>query len=208
MISFVYRFCETNVNNDDPELNGYVVKVPYTTNQKYRKLQNVDDIFNSIIRYRDRYVGVIPYVMLQAYLHDSVEYKVVCFDGKALYEANIGNCCIASKTKKTFATKIERFEFAEKVLEAMKLVCPFTQLSSLVRVDIFYCKYLNMMVVNELESLEARIDATGKDFNKEMFARQLLSIYHANKMLDCLSRQTHLPLEMFEYPKWPFDSYN
>ena len=100
----VCRFCEANVNSPNPEFNGYIVKVPYTTNQKYKKLQNVDDIINKIISYRDKYVGVIPYVMLQAYLHDTVEFKIVCFDCKALYEADIANCSRPTKQKNRSAS--------------------------------------------------------------------------------------------------------
>ena len=62
------------------------------------------------------------------------------------------------------------------------------------------------MVVNELESLEASIYA--RDHNQEMFVRQLISIYHANRMLDYLSEHTHQKFKMFEYPEWPFGSKN
>ena len=146
--------------------------------------------------------------MLQAYLHDTVEFKIVCFDCKALYEADIANCSRPTKQKQSFGPKIERFAFAESVLAAMKLVCPFTELSSVVRVDIFFCRYLNKMVVNELESLEARIDSKPGEYDKEMFVRQLISIFHANRMLDYLSAHTHQKLKLFEYPEWPFDSKN
>ena len=105
MMVTVYRFCEANVSSPDPKCNGYIVKVPYTTNQKYKKLQNVDDIVRQIIRYRDKYIGVIPYVMLQAYLHDTVEFKIVCFDCKALYEADIANSSKATHEKKAFLVR-------------------------------------------------------------------------------------------------------
>ena len=182
------------------EFNGFVVKVPYTTNQKYRRLKTVEDIVRTVLGHRDQYLDVIPYVMLQAYLHNTVEYKVVCFNGKAMYEASIDQCNRARGRKKSFSTKQKRFEFAEEVLQKLKTVCPSLELSSVVRVDIFWCDYLNKMVVNEFESLEARCDATDRECVKEIVLQRHLCIYHANKLLEYLGKHTNQNLELLEYP--------
>lgn len=141
--------------------------------------------------------------MLQPYLHDTVEYKVVCFNGKAMYEAQIANSSRVSLSKKTFSNPKTRFEFAESVLRKLKERCNFAELSSLVRVDIFWCSSLNKIVVNELETLEARFDASNKDTNKQIFIQSLLAVYHANTLLTDIGRLINQQLELIEYPKWP-----
>ena len=197
MFDFCYRFCMHNLNTNDPSQVGFVIKIPYTTNQKYRKTNSIEDILRKIIRLRDKFYETIPYVMLQPYLHDTVEYKVVCFNGKALYEAQIAN------TKKTFSNPKARFEFAESVLRKLKERCNFAELSSLVRVDIFWCSSLNKIVVNEFETLEARFDARNKEANKQILLQSLLSVYHANTLLTDIGRLINQQLELIEYPAWP-----
>ena len=76
-------------------------------------------------------------------------------------------------------------------------------MSSLVRVDIFQCNYLNKMVVNELETLEARVDASQREVNKEIFLQRYLSIYHANQLISSLGSLTNQNLQPLEYPVWP-----
>lgn len=204
MYSHCYRFCGDNRNTMEPEYAGFVLKKPYTTNQKYGRLKSIEDIVCRLNSLRDKFVGVIPYVMLQAYLHNTVEYKVVCFNGKALYEASIDNCSRVGGTKKGFASKEERFIFAESVISKLKTVCPSAELSSLVRVDIFWCDYLHKMVLNEFESLEARIDANANDLNKQFFLERLLSIYHANRLISFIGKHINQELESIEYPIWPW----
>lgn len=203
LLPIVYRFCLNNNNSLDSKFNGFVVKVPYTTNQKYRRLKTEVEIIKAVDEYRKDYLGVIPYVMLQAYLYNSVEVKVVCFNGKAMYEASIDNCNRARGVKKSFCTKQKRFEFAETVLEKMKAVCPSFELSALVRVDILWCDYLQMMVVNEFESLEARFDAADRESDKELILQRFLCIYHANRLLGYLGKHLNQNLELLEYPPWP-----
>lgn len=188
-----------------PTENGYLLKLPYTTNQKYSKLTTVESIRMKITELRDDFVGTIPYVMLQVYLHDTVEYKVVCFNGKALYETHVSYCDKVSGLKKSFSTKQGRFEFAESIIQKMIANCAYAEMSRLVRVDIFQCNYLNKMVVNELETLEARIDANNREANKEIFVQRCLSIHHANRLLGFLGSLTNQNLQPLEYPTWPKD---
>lgn len=182
---------------------GYAVKVPFTTNQKYRKLKTIDDVLARIVRLRDKYIGNIPYVMVQVYLHNTVECKVVCFNGKALYETSIDGCDRSSGAKTTFLSKTDRFKFAETIIEKMRTSCAFAELSSLVRVDVFWCDYLNKMVVNELESLEARFVAGNRDSVKESYVKSFIKIHHANRLLGFIEKRTNQSFERFTYPDWP-----
>lgn len=142
--------------------------------------------------------------MLQAYLHDTVEFKVVCFHGKPLYEASIDNSERVRGQKKSWnLTKQERFAFVESVISKVKQRCPFLEVSSLLRVDLFWCRYLNKLVVNEIESLEARFDANGHGTEKEMYLRRTLDIYHGNRLLYFIGLHINQKLETIAYPEWP-----
>ena len=61
MFDFCYRFCMHNLNTNDPSQVGFVIKIPYTTNQKYRKTNSIEDILRKIIRLRDKFYETIPY---------------------------------------------------------------------------------------------------------------------------------------------------
>lgn len=166
----------------------------------------MEEVLAAVEAYRDMFIGVLPYVMLQPFLLNNLEHKVVCFNGKALYEANIDNSNKPGGRKQTFPngiTKVDRFRLAEEVIRTLRVKCPFAELSSLVRVDIFYCDYLNKMVVNELESLEAAVYAHCREHDRQMFLADMLSIYHANIIIRDVGKLLNQTLEYIEYIPWP-----
>ena len=146
---------------------GWIVKMPYTTNQQYKHSYNLSQILDKIMSIREKYFDSLPYIFLQAVMANKMEYKVICFNGQPLYEAKIGICSRAGSSRQSFSSRESRMEYAAHVLNKFNTRCPEGLTSGLTRVDIFWCAYLGKMVVNELESLEARYDAGSQDVNKD-----------------------------------------
>jgi hypothetical protein len=126
--------------------------VPYTTNSKYKRCNTVDDVINKTLSLRRKYVGAIPYVFVQACLCNNLEYKIVCFNGEALYHASIGTCSKGNATRRAYSDFETIHMFAEHAINRLKTVCQDCIVDGLVRVDIFWCSYLDRLVVNEFES--------------------------------------------------------
>jgi hypothetical protein len=140
---------------------GVLVKFPFTTNQHYITCKSPEACMSRLKSESRRFYGAIPYCMVQPTLSNRMEYKVVCFNGNALYVASVGNSRKVSFNRRVFMEGAPtnknalRFAFAENAIRELAIRCPRAILSGLVRVDIMFCSHLNRAVVNEFESLEA-----------------------------------------------------
>lgn len=70
---YMNRFCDTYQPNKD---NGFIVKLPFTTNQQYNVKSTVEKVYDQINYVQSKWKNVIPYVMIQPYLTNKKEYKV------------------------------------------------------------------------------------------------------------------------------------
>lgn len=130
------------------------MKAPYTTNSHYiRYPKTIDKVIDCIIVANKDLFGRIPYVMLQACMQNRQEYKVVLFNQQSLFVAQNAR---RARPSKAFSKRphYKLLEFAETVVQDLKVKCPDFLFDGLVRVDIFQNQNGDM-VVNELESLEA-----------------------------------------------------
>jgi hypothetical protein len=131
---------------------GWVLKAPFTTNCQFiRFCKDKVAIANVIGLATEKYLYILPYVMLQACMKNRKEYKVVVINQKALYLANHHRKVGTSYSKYPHTALLN---FAENAVASLKLNCPSTITDGLVRVDIFKNAY-DKLVVNEFESLEA-----------------------------------------------------
>lgn len=149
-------------------------------------------------RLKHLWEGVIPYVFLQAYLSNRMQYHIVCLNGVALYEAKINKS--KGKNPKVFLDAKGRAALAEKVIITLKASRPESLLDYLVRVDLMECKYLNKVIVNELESLEAGHYANYYDNYIYEQLHTYLGYYYANKILLCLRKCLNTDIPLFTYP--------
>lgn len=188
------RFCVDNVE----DVNGkWIVKIPYTTNQKYKSRSNLKDVIDEFKRLRNKWNGVLPYVFIQAYLKNRMEYNVVCLNGVALYEASINKS--AHVTSK-FSEPRARRDFAETVIKTLTSKRPESLVSGLIRVDIMWCEYLNKMIVIELESLEAGHWANATETRIENQLHNYLGHYHANNIILCIRKLLNCNISLLPYP--------
>ena len=134
-----------------------------------------------------QYEGVIPYVFIQAYLSNKKEYKIVCINGVPLYELTPK----IHKNSKSFSDVESRKYFAQLMIEKLKEQRPEALISGLVRVDIMWCSYLNRMIVNEFESLEAMHDPKNSDVNNGLYGNlynYLCTHYYGNMLVDFVNK--------------------
>jgi hypothetical protein len=167
------------VNTED---NGWIVKLPYTTNGRPWCCDGVQDIIDAISSYSTRVFSGeiidIPYAMIQAKMANNYEAKVVCFNMTPMY---------ISKRKRGYGQSIAKgkigthalLAFAGEALNLLHERCPAALLDGLVRVDIFRtCQARgSRFVVNEFESLEADYSGSG---NNEAAMDSCLTEYWTN----------------------------
>lgn len=178
----------------------WVWKKPYTTHTKYFSITTFEDVIAEFKKLKEKWQYMIPYIFLQAYLKNHMEYNVVCLNGVALYEARIANRTVSNKGKEKFENRNIRKVFAETVISTLVRNRPESLISGLFRVDIMYCTYLNKMVVLELESLEAVHYAVTTDFTVESQLHAYLGVYHANNIISCLKDVLKVEIPLLNYP--------
>lgn len=147
------------------ESGGWVVKLPYSTNNiglKIIESGGFVEVYAAIYQHLKEYGDVIPYTMLQPKLDNKKEYKFVFVDGQFQYQTSIvgGNSKHCRAFLKTKAQKAEGVRFASDAIELLKNQCPYSILDGLVRVDIMQ-RNDGSYSVNEFESLEARTFSAG-----------------------------------------------
>ncbi len=89
-----------------------------------------------------------PYLMMQPYMANNAESKMVMFDGAPLY---LYGMCSSRRVNVDFA---ELDVFCRAAVERLRAACPYAITDGLLRVDVFRNK-AGQLVVNEFESLEA-----------------------------------------------------
>ena len=112
--------------------------------------------------------------MLQGTLNNRMEYKIVCFNGKAIYVGTSGR---RGSNRKAYSTQpyTDVIVFAQNALDLLKARCPYAIIGQLFRVDIF-CTSNGKLVVNEFESLEAGFG--GSNFSQQLKKQQdIISVY-------------------------------
>jgi hypothetical protein len=164
-----------------------VLKAPYTTNCSYRSFCGTEQkLFDALVS-ASKIQQSIPYVIVQPCLYNRKEYKVVCFNERAMY---ICNPSITGRKSKdgiciAFSTPSAIMEFANLAIQEAKANLPYLLCDGLFRVDIMqggdgFCK------VNEFESLEANYEDLGKNQHlTEYKIVHLLTQYWMKKIMEC-----------------------
>ena len=163
--------------DENDEGCGWVLKAPFTTNGESVKFAKCMDRMKDFLRAASKkYYGEVPYVMIQACMHNRKEYKVVALGGQPLYVASIsgsGSRQSADGTNKKFAETDELLEFAEVAMKQLGKALPHAISNGLLGIDIFQTAD-NRMVVYEFESLDANYDGTERFEN---ITNQFLASY-------------------------------
>lgn len=167
-----------------------MLKAPFTTNGFYVKFpKTYTNLLKCVNSACSNLLGTIPYVMVQACMHNRKEYKVVMLDGVAQYVASILN---HDKRKSqgginkafSFYPHARLFKFAEDAVEVAKQTIPLIS-DGLFRVDIF--ETINgSLVVNEFESLEADFPSGHLSAGGSDTVNTFLISYWSRKILACV----------------------
>ena len=147
--------------NDNNESCGWVIKAPFTTNGEAVKFAKSWDRITYYLRaLANRFYGEIPYLMIQACMHNRKEYKVVVLGGQPAYVASVagsGNKKCTSGINRRFSDDDGLLEFSRLALERFRGNVPCAITDGLFRVDIFQNIH-GKLIVNEFESLDANYD--------------------------------------------------
>lgn len=164
--------------NQYTEGDGWVLKLPFSTNAQTVTM-GVDtvDILPAIRVHYRQFGDIIPYTMLQPRMSNRKEYKFVFFGGEFQYIASLNRLKSGKAFMTTKEQKARGQEFALDAIKLVKMMCPFAILDGIVRVDIFQTISGNY-VVNEFETLEARIFSAGSGgHDRELSVRGKSSLY-------------------------------
>lgn len=157
MFNIVDRFTRVHSEN-----NGWIVKLPYTTNGRPWICRSANDVIAAISSYGERVFSGelrdIPYCMIQPRMENNFECKVVCFNMQPLFISERKRGYGKSFVPKNKSGTSSVLAFAGEAIRLLKQRCPAALVDGLVRVDIFRtCAARgSKFVVNEFESLEAQ----------------------------------------------------
>lgn len=144
--------------NNNQEGEGWVLKLPYVTNQRPKYFKNPSHLWRGLRIYEREYSDIIPYAMLQPCMANKRECKMVFLNGQFAHFAKSSNI-----GKAFISTDIQREEikrFAEMIVTRVRQQIPHSITDGLLRIDIFRnCR--GAYVVNEIESLEGRYWSRG-----------------------------------------------
>jgi hypothetical protein len=145
------------LDNCNEEGCGWVVKLPFVTNQivkglktKAEVIKKLHSIFNNDIQ------GIYPYAIIQPCMRNRKEYKVVYIPSKSIVYVSSATTT-AGHYKKAFPTgkdHCDLFEFVGRAVKVFQDACPHSICDGLFRVDVFM-NQANEFIVNEFESFEA-----------------------------------------------------
>jgi len=159
--------------------NGWVVKMPYTTNCEYMKIcRDMDEVMEALKAACNIYFGRVEYAMVQPCMQNRREYKVVMFNKHSQYIAGISQHASPARAfiGSRDGSKYWIYKFAENAVRELEKCCPEAITDGLLRVDIFQTAE-NKLVVNEFESLEANISC--KNINKQLHTVDLMRQYES-----------------------------
>lgn len=170
---------------DNSDENGFVVKMPYTTNSEFIKFaKDYAQVLEHIALAARQYAERVCYTMVQPCMHNRQEYRVVVLGGQAQYLATVEKKAKGADTHKfSVSPHTSLFEFAENAVRALRMRCPEAIADYIMRVDIFQRKD-GRLVVNEFESLEACIYSAK---NGETKAKTWMAVYLHEKLISSVS---------------------
>lgn len=166
---------------------GWVVKMPYTTNCEYMKIcRDLAEVIDALKAACSIYFGRVDYAMIQPCMRNRREYKIVMFNKKPQYIAGISQHPASSRAfiGAKDGSNYWIFKFAENAVSELEKCCPEAITDGLLRVDIFQTVE-NKFVVNEFESLEANISC--KSMNKQLLTTDLMRQYWFRKINEYIS---------------------
>ena len=179
--------CQKFLQNNNEEENGWIVKLPFTTNQIYKKKDSVNTLFEYIGTLIEKVKKAIPYIFIQACLQNRKEWKVICYNGipqHILIKKSSRKCTAEVGNIKDITFKNELMDFARNANVELACNCPAFLISGETRVDIMYCAYLQKYVVNEFESLEALWETSNVSENNN-FHNSMVNYWHGQLMSIC-----------------------
>ena len=180
LLSTIYAFLE----NCNEEGCGWVVKLPFVTNQIVKGIKNKADVIrrlSSVFNNDSR--GIYPYAMIQPCMKNRKEYKVVYIPERNITYVTSTRVS-AGHYKKAFATgdnHSDLFAFVKRAVAVFRDDCPHSICDGLFRVDVFM-NQANEFIVNEFESLEASyysrstVENSVTHFLKEYWYEKLKSV--------------------------------
>lgn len=175
----LYRFLLQNDEGD-----GWVVKLPYTTNGQFVEYcSSEDDIFAALSMACANFGQRISYAMLQPCMKNKKEYKVVYYKYGAKYVATIKQ---KHTNERAFSTHPHEFlfTFANNAVMALSIANSCFLEDGVLRIDIFQTAS-NRLVVNEFESLEACIYSS--EHGPELHAKEWAKGFWYEQLKDALS---------------------
>ena len=124
----------------------------------------------------DRIFGYIPYAVIQPFIHDNTEAKIICFNGKAVSRnpnkrGSSGKSVLGGPKNTPFLSK-----YAEDVIKHLKDSCPNLISEQMLRVDVFQSSKTNLLIVNEIEGFEAQNVGT-RTGNSQLAVNSLIEEY-------------------------------
>jgi hypothetical protein len=143
------------------EGKGWVIKLPFVTLREgmiYASTKS--DVYSGLELVAAKYGNRVPYAMIQPWLVNRKEYKVIVCNGRASH-------ILPQKANGTSARGMGFSEsphhgvmkFADAMVQQLGHVCPGTMTDYLLRVDVMQ-KRTGNMIVNELESFEASYESS------------------------------------------------
>jgi hypothetical protein len=161
--------------------NGFVVKLPFTTNcQSIRFCNTYNDVLDVICYFNLLEINGgddIPYALIQPRLKNRREEKIILLNGVAVTRFT------KNKSGKSFLSKNNLFHFAELAIKSLKKNIPATIIDGLTRVDIMVTDN-GRPIVNEFESLEATFYSNSTNNNDELITQNFLQEYWLKKLKD------------------------
>jgi hypothetical protein len=143
------------------EGKGWVIKLPFVTMREgmiYASTKS--DVYSGLELVAAKYGNRVPYAMIQPWLVNRKEYKVVLFNGRASHILpQRANGTSASGVGFSQHPHHEVLRFAETMVRQLGHVCPGTMTDYSLRVDVMQ-KRTGNMIVNELESFEASYESS------------------------------------------------
>ena len=174
------------LDNCKEEGMGWVVKLPFVTNQIVKGIKTKEEVYKKLAKiFNDDFRGIYPYAMIQPCMKNRKEYKVVYIPSKNItYISSTSRTASCGNGKRAFSfgDHSELFAFVKKVVEFFQAECPYVICDGLFRVDVFM-NQANELVVNEFESLEAvyyssrsTLENTVTDFLKSYWLDKLFTL--------------------------------
>ena len=188
ILSTIYEF----LANCNEEGCGWVVKLPFVTNQIVKGIKSKDEVIKKLTSvFNNDSRGIYPYAMIQPCMKNRKEYKVVYIPAKNIIyitSTKVSN----GHNKQAFPTgenHSDLFDFVKRAVAVFQDECPHSICDGLFRVDVFM-NQANEYIVNEFESLEAsyygrpKFENAVTHFLKEYWSGKLKNVDLIRQLID------------------------